>query len=192
MKFCSECAAPVSLQIPPDDNRLRYVCGSCHTIHYQNPKLVVGSIPFWQEAGVTKVMLCKRAIEPRLGYWTLPAGFMENNETTEEAALRETEEEAGARVQLHELFSLMNVPHVHQVHLFYRASLLDLNYQAGIESLEVALFSEADIPWQDLAFPTVRRTLEQFFRQLPAIQAGTKAELYSEDIRQPMRTTNTE
>lgn len=191
MKFCSECAAPVSLQIPPDDNRLRYVCNNCNTIHYQNPKLVVGSIPLWQAAGQTKVMLCKRAIEPRRGYWTLPAGFMENNETTEEAALRETEEEAGARVQLHELFSLMNVPHVHQVHLFYRASLLDLDYQAGTESLEVALFSEAEIPWQDLAFPTVRRTLEHLFRQLPEIQAGAKSELYSEDIRQAMRSPQT-
>ncbi len=192
MKFCSECAAPVSLQIPPDDNRLRFVCTQCKTIHYQNPKLVVGSLPVWQTPQQTQILLCRRAIEPRLGYWTLPAGFMENNETTEEAALRETEEEAGARIQLQGLFSLMNVPHVHQVHLFYLAKLQDLDYQAGTESLEVALFSEADIPWQDLAFPTVRRTLEHFFQHLPEIQRGQAPALYSEDIRQSMRQFTTE
>lgn len=166
MKFCSECAHSVSLLIPPDDNRMRFVCSHCGLIHYQNPKLVIGSIPAWQQEGKTRVLLCKRAIEPRYGYWTLPAGFMENNETTADAAVRETMEEAGARIELHELFSLLNVPHVHQVHLFYRATLLDLDYAAGPESLEVKLFSEDEIPWDDIAFLTVAHTLKFFFSDL--------------------------
>lgn len=188
MKFCSECAHPVSLLIPPDDNRPRYVCGQCGMIHYQNPKMVVGSIPVWEQNGETRVLLCKRAIEPRYGYWTLPAGFMENNETTSEAAMRETIEEAGARVELHDMFSLLNVPHVHQVHIFYRATLLDLDYQAGIESLEVDLFAEAEIPWEDIAFPTVGHTLKHFFADLARIRSsGGNYSLHTEDIRKPMR-----
>lgn len=188
MKFCSECAHPVSLLIPPDDNRLRYVCGQCGMIHYQNPKMVIGSIPVWEQDGETRILLCKRAIEPRYGYWTLPAGFMENNETTSEAAARETEEEAGARVELHELFSLLNVPHVHQVHMFYRATLLDLDYQAGTESLEVKLFVEDEIPWQDIAFPTVAHTLKFFFADLDRIrrEGGTYG-LHTRDFRKPMK-----
>lgn len=172
MKFCSECAHPVSLLIPPDDNRMRYVCSHCGLIHYQNPKLVIGSIPVWQGQGETKVLLCRRAIEPRYGFWTLPAGFMENNETTSDAAIRETMEEAGARIELHELFSLLNVPHVHQVHLFYRATLLDLNYAAGPESLEVKLFSESEIPWNEIAFQTVAHTLKFFFSVLSTGSVG--------------------
>lgn len=168
MKFCSECAHPVSLKIPADDNRLRYVCDHCNTIHYENPKLVVGSIPVWEKDGKISVLLCKRAIEPRYGYWTLPAGFMENGETTSEAALRETEEEAGASVELHELFSMLNVAHVDQVHLFYRATLKNLNYAAGVESLAVELFDEASIPWDDIAFPTITHTLRFLFADLNA------------------------
>ncbi|MGE5621711.1 MAG: NUDIX hydrolase [Bacillota bacterium] len=188
MKFCSECAHPVSLLIPPDDNRPRFVCEQCGTIHYQNPKMVIGSIPVWERDGETRILLCKRAIEPRYGYWTLPADFMENNETTTEAALRETQEEAGARVQLHELFSLLNVPHVHQVHMFYRATLLDLNYAAGTESLEVKLFTEADIPWDDIAFPTVAYTLKYFFADLARIRSeGGSYALHTRDFLKPMR-----
>lgn len=191
MKFCSECAHPVSLLIPPDDNRPRFVCQQCATIHYQNPKMVIGSIPVWERDGETRVLLCRRAIEPRYGYWTLPAGFMENDETTGEAALRETYEEAGARIELHELFSLLNVPHVHQVHMFYRATLLDLDYQAGTESLEVALFSEAEIPWDDIAFPTVSHTLKSFFADVARIRSGggTYA-LHTRDLRKPMQQTD--
>ena len=167
MKFCSECAHPVSVQIPPDDTRERFVCQACGAIHYQNPKMVIGSIPVWQdEEGEPRILLCKRAIEPRHGYWTLPAGFMENDETTADAAMRETEEEAGARIELHGLFSLLNVPHVHQVHMFYRATLLDLDYAAGIESLDVRLFTESEIPWSEIAFPTVSMTLKFFFADL--------------------------
>ena len=188
MKFCSECAHPVSLQVPPDDNRPRYVCTHCGTIHYQNPKMVVGTIPVWESDGETRVLLCKRAIEPRYGYWTLPAGFMENEETTTEAAMRETFEEAGARVALHDLYTLLNVPQVHQVHLFYRAALLDLDYQAGTESLEVGLFSESEIPWDDIAFPTVGVTLKYFFEDLARISSnGGTYTLRSRDVRKPMR-----
>lgn len=188
MKFCSECAHPVSLQIPPDDNRPRYVCEHCGTIHYQNPKMVIGSIPAWENNGETRILLCRRAIEPRYGYWTLPAGFMENNETTTDAASRETEEEAGARIALHDLFSLLNVPHVHQVHMFYRATLLDLDYRAGIESLEVRLFSESEIPWSDIAFPTVSHTLKFFFEDLARIKnEGGSFGLHTHDILKSMR-----
>ena len=190
MKFCSECAHPVSLQVPPDDNRPRYVCNQCGTIHYQNPKMVIGSIPVWDHDGDTRILLCKRAIEPRYGYWTLPAGFMENNETTSEAAARETFEEAGARVQLHELFSLLNVPHVHQVHMFYRATLLDLDYLAGTESLDVKLFSEKEIPWDDIAFPTVAYTLRFFFEDLTRVKNGGGVYmLHTRDIFKPMRSS---
>lgn len=185
MKFCSECAQPVSFVVPPDDTRPRYVCGQCGVIHYQNPKMVVGSIPVWQRDGETQILLCKRAIEPRRGYWTLPAGFMENNETTSEAARRETLEEAGARLELHQLFSLLNVPHAHQVHMFYRATLLDLDYCAGIESLEVRLFSEAEIPWDDIAFPTVAHTLKYFFADLEKVRHGGNFELHTHDIIKP-------
>lgn len=188
MKYCSECAHPVSLEIPPDDNRPRYVCKQCGTIHYQNPKMVIGSIPVWEHEGNTRILLCKRAIEPRYGYWTLPAGFMENNETTAEAATRETEEEAGARIQLHGLFSLLNVPHVHQVHMFYRATLLDLDYQAGTESLAVELFAEEEIPWDEIAFPTVAHTLRLFFADMARIrEEGGAYAVHTEDIRKPMR-----
>jgi len=188
MKFCSECAHPVSLQVPPDDNRMRYVCSNCGTIHYQNPKMVIGSIPVWEQDGELRLLLCKRAIEPQYGYWTLPAGFMENDETTGDAAHRETLEEAGARIELHELFSLLNVPHVHQVHLFYRATLLDLDYAAGIESLEVGLFTENEIPWDEIAFPTVDITLRAFFADARKIrQEGGQFNLHAQDIFKPMR-----
>lgn len=166
MKFCSECAHSVSLKVPVDDNRLRYVCDQCGAIHYQNPKLVVGSMPIWKEAGEVYVLLCKRAIEPRYGFWTLPAGFMENGETTSQAALRETQEEAGANIALDGLFSILNVAHVDQVHLFYRATLLDKNFKAGIESLDVRLFTEQTVPWDDIAFQTISKTLRFLFEEL--------------------------
>jgi len=189
MKFCSECAHPVSLLIPPEDNRPRYVCEQCGTIHYQNPKLVIGTIPVWESNGETRILLWKRAIEPRYGYWTLPAGFMENGETTAEAAARETLEEAGARVELHGLFSLLNVPHVHQVHMFYRATLLDLDYKAGTESLDVQLFSESEIPWNDISFPTIGQTLKFFFADLVRVRNENGVYgLHTYDINKPMRS----
>ena len=186
MKFCSECAHPVVLAIPEGDNRPRYVCPNCHTIHYQNPKLVVGSIPVWERDGRLQVLLCRRAIEPRYGYWTLPAGFMENAETTAQAAARETEEEAGANIELGNLFALLNVAHVHQVHLFYLATLLDLDFAPGIESLEVQLFTEDQIPWDELAFPTIRTTLELFFADRIKMREGGNYAVHSGDIDRPM------
>jgi ADP-ribose pyrophosphatase YjhB (NUDIX family) len=146
-------------RVPPGDTLPRYVCDHCGVIHYQNPLLVVGSIPEHED----RVLLCRRAIEPRYGYWTLPAGFMENAETASQAALRETLEEAGARIELGAAFSLVSVPHVNQVHLFYRARLLDLEFKPGEESLEVALFRESDIPWDHVAFRTVGYTLRTWF-----------------------------
>lgn len=191
MKFCSECAYPVVLQIPEGDNRPRYVCAQCATIHYHNPKLVVGSIPVWDADGEVRVLLCKRAIEPRHGYWTLPAGFMENNETTSEAAVRETEEEAGANVEIGDLFSMLNVAQVHQVHLFYLARLRDLDFAPGIESLDVKLFAEHEIPWDDLAFPTIRKTLELFFADCVQVrESGGRFGFHSHDIVRPMRISS--
>ena len=159
MKFCSLCGAPVELRQLPNDNRTRHVCISCGEVHYQNPKLIVGAIPEWQD----KILLCRRAIEPRHGLWTLPAGFMENGETTVEAASRETLEEANAQVEIGELYSLYNLPYINQVHLLFRAKLLNLDFSPGVESLEVQLFSEQDIPWSTLAFRPVYSTLQHYF-----------------------------
>ncbi len=186
MKFCSECANPVALAIPEGDNRPRYVCGHCKTIHYQNPKLVIGTVPVWEQDGQLQVLLCRRAIEPRYGYWTLPAGFMENEESTGQAAVRETEEEAGANVELGQLFTLLNVIHVHQVHLFYLARLRDLDFGPGVESLETRLFSERDIPWDELAFPTIRTTLELFFADRAKVREGGGYGFHSRDIVRQM------
>jgi ADP-ribose pyrophosphatase YjhB (NUDIX family) len=159
MNFCSKCGAPVALKIPAGDLLPRYVCTSCGEIHYQNPKMVVGALPIWEE----RILLCKRAIEPRHGMWTLPAGFMENAETTAQAALRETLEEACARIELVDMYSLVNIPHISQVHIFYRARLLDLDFAAGEESLEVALLREDQIPWDNIAFRSVALTLRHYF-----------------------------
>ena len=159
MKFCSNCASPVVQRVPPGDSLPRYVCDRCGEIHYQNPKVVVGTVPEWEG----RVLLCRRAIEPRYGYWTLPAGFMENGETAAQGAARETLEEAGARIELAEAFSLISVPCVNQVHVFFRARVLDLGFRPGAETLEVALFGEAEVPWQDVAFRTVSLTLERWF-----------------------------
>lgn len=159
MNFCSHCGHSVSQHIPQGDSRLRYVCAQCHTVHYQNPNIVAGCLPTWG----TQVLLCRRAIEPRKGYWTLPAGFMENGETVEQAARRETREEACAEVMNLNIYTLIDVPHINQVHIFYRAELKSPDFAAGDESLDVRLFEEADIPWSELAFRTVSRTLECFF-----------------------------
>ncbi|KND56608.1 FAD pyrophosphatase [Candidatus Paraburkholderia kirkii] len=179
MKFCSACGHEVGLSIPPGDNRERYVCGNCGTVHYQNPRNVVGTVPVWDD----KVLLCRRAIEPRYGYWTLPAGFMEMDETTSEGAARETLEEAGARVEIQNLFSLLNVPHVHQVHLFYLARLLDIEVDPGEESLKVKLVEEREIPWDEIAFPTVGQTLRFFFTD----RAAGNFTLHTGDIFRTLR-----
>ena len=159
LKFCSQCGADVELRIPEGDNLLRFICIQCDTIHYQNPKIVTGCIPEWEN----KILLCKRAIEPRIGHWTLPAGFMENKETTLEAAMRETQEEANADVEILQLYALFNIPHISQVYLIFRAKLLNLDYKPGVESLDVQLFNEQDIPWDNIAFPVITETLKRYF-----------------------------
>lgn len=159
MKFCSECGGTVAQSIPEGDNRLRYVCGHCDTIHYQNPNIIAGSLP----VSGSKVLLCKRAIEPRYGKWTLPAGFMENDETLSEAAARETREEAQAELANLELYTAISVPRVNQVHVLMRGDLIDDRYSAGIESLDVQLFEEHEIPWDEIAFLAVKMTLERYF-----------------------------
>ncbi|NNJ85269.1 MAG: NUDIX hydrolase [Gammaproteobacteria bacterium] len=156
MKYCGNCGEPVSIRVPADDNRARHVCDACDTIHYVNPKIVAGCIPEYDG----KILLCRRAIEPRYGRWTLPAGFMERGESTVEAAVRETWEEARAAVEVDSLFSLFSLPHISQVYIMFRVRLLRNEYAPGPESLEVALFREEDIPWSEFAFPVIRRTME--------------------------------
>ena len=160
MKFCSECGKTVVHRIPEGDNLPRFICEHCDIVHYQNPKLVVGCLPVYKE----QVLLCKRAIEPSYGLWTLPAGFMENQESLEEAALRESREEANANLDIEDIYSVISLPHINQIYVLYRANLLDLDFYAGIESLDVQLFDEEDIPWDQLAFKTIERTLKQFFK----------------------------
>jgi len=159
IKHCRQCGTAVAYQVPDDDNRERAVCPSCTTIHYENPLNVVGTLPVYGE----QVLLCRRAIEPRYGLWTLPAGFMELGETVADGALRETVEEAGAKVELQGLFTLLNVVRVGQVHFFYRARMLDASLDPGPETLEAQLFHEHEIPWDEIAFRTVRETLQHFF-----------------------------
>lgn len=158
MRYCSACGQPVQTSVPEGDNRPRAVCVACGTIHYQNPKLVVGTVPVWQGS----ILLCRRAIEPRRGFWTLPAGFMEIGETLAEAALRETWEEALARVELGALFSVVDVVHGAQVHVFFAATLTTPDFGAGTETLETRLFLPGEIPWSELAFASNRIALEQF------------------------------
>ncbi len=159
MKYCSSCGNTVSKRIPEGDNRQRYICDSCEDIHYQNPRIIVGTIPVKGD----QVLLCRRAIEPRRGFWTVPAGFMENAETTLEGAVRETWEEAEAKLGDETLYRLFDLPYINQVYIFYRATLLDEGYAAGPESLEVKLFAEQDVPWDELAFPVVADVLKEFF-----------------------------
>jgi ADP-ribose pyrophosphatase YjhB (NUDIX family) len=161
MKHCSHCGSEVELQIPNGDDRHRHVCtdDDCNAIHYQNPKIIAGCLPVYGD----KVLMCKRAIEPRYGLWTLPAGFMENNESVEEGAARETWEEARAKVELDSLYTLFSLPQISQVYMMFRGHLTEPEFSAGPESLEVALFSEDEIPWDEIAFPLVKKTLRHFF-----------------------------
>lgn len=158
IKFCTQCASPVSLRVPAGDTLPRHVCNQCGHIHYENPRIVVGCIATWED----QILLCRRAIEPRHGFWTLPAGFMENGETTAEAAARETLEEACAEVVIGAPFAMVNVAHINQVHLFYRGHLPAPEFGAGEESLETALFAEHAIPWDEIAFRSVSLCLKRF------------------------------
>ena len=159
MKFCSHCGSPVRIGVPEGDNRARHICDQCGTVHYHNPKIVAGCIASWED----RVLLCRRAIEPRHGLWTVPAGFMENGETTYQGAVRETLEEANARVDVQALYMTVNLPRINQVYMLFRARLLDLDFSPGEESLEVQLFRRDELPWGELAFPTVALALEHFF-----------------------------
>jgi ADP-ribose pyrophosphatase YjhB (NUDIX family) len=162
MNFCSRCGAPLSHRIPDGDHLPRFVCDACHTIHYQNPKIVAGCIPEWDG----RILLCQRAIEPRYGLWTLPAGFMENGESTEQAAARETWEEARAKVGAMNLYGVFSILHISQVYLMFRARLRGPDYDVGPETMDVRLFSEEEIPWDDLAFTVMRVTLQNYYQDL--------------------------
>ena len=170
MKFCSQCGNPVNLKMPDGDNRERHVCDHCDTIHYQNPRIIAGCIPVLDD----KVLLCRRAIEPRLGLWTLPAGFMENGETSLQGALRECEEEANARIDNPKLSGIFDIPHINQVYMFYRGAMSDVNFSPGIESLEVTLFYEHEIPWHELAFPVIELALRHHFEDMKASQVEVR------------------
>jgi ADP-ribose pyrophosphatase YjhB (NUDIX family) len=159
MKFCSECGAAVVLRIPEGEDRTRHVCDSCGTVHYQNPKLVVGCVP---ELPDGRLLICKRAIEPRVGYWTIPAGFMENGETLQQAAARESLEEACAEVEIGSLLTVVHVTAAHQVHVFFRAHLLSERVGAGPESLDVRIIQPDEIPWAEIAFPSTEFTLQRY------------------------------
>lgn len=159
MKFCTSCASPLNIELPQGDSRERHVCSECGEIHYQNPKIVTGCIPEWED----RILLCRRAIQPRHGFWTLPAGFMENGESAQQGAARETMEEANAKVRIFQLYSTFNLPHIDQVYMLFRGQLLDTDFSPGEESLETRLYRESEIPWDELAFAVVRETLAHYF-----------------------------
>ncbi len=158
IKYCNSCGASVTHRIPEGDSLARAVCDACGTIQYQNPKIVVGCVPALGD----RILICKRAIEPRYGLWTLPAGFMENGESASQGAVREALEEANARVEIEDLYTVYSIPHISQVYMMFRARLLDENVSPGTESLEVKLVTAGEIPWKELAFTMVRRTLEHY------------------------------
>jgi ADP-ribose pyrophosphatase YjhB (NUDIX family) len=158
IKFCNSCGSGVAHRIPEGDSLSRAVCDACGTIQYQNPKIVVGCVPVHGD----RILLCKRAIEPRYGLWTLPAGFMENEESASQGAAREALEEANARVEIEDLYTVYSIPHISQVYMMFRAKLLDPNVSPGVESLEVKLVTADEIPWDQLAFAMVKRTLEHY------------------------------
>ena len=163
MNYCSNCGlAEVSKSVPEGDDRARYVCGACGSVFYQNPKVVAGCLPIWKD----QILLCKRAIEPRLGWWTLPAGYMENGETLLEAAVRETREEACARVEISNLFTIFSLPEINQIYVMFLADLIEPDFAPGLESLECKLYSEKQIPWSEIAFPTITQTLRYYFQDL--------------------------
>ena len=174
IQHCRLCGARAEYRVPADDNRERATCTACGEIHYENPINVVGTVPVWGD----QVLLCRRAIEPRYGLWTLPAGFLELGESTDAGAVRETVEEAGARIELEGLYTILNVVRVGQVHFFYRARMLDTTLDPGPETLEAQLFREHEVPWDQIAFRTVRQTLEHFF----ADRRAGRFELHAGDI----------
>jgi ADP-ribose pyrophosphatase YjhB (NUDIX family) len=179
MKFCSSCGSLLRQGIPAGDDRLRHICDACDTVHYQNPKLIAGCIPVWQG----RILLCKRAIEPRKGFWTLPAGFMELGETIAEAAAREAHEEANIDVAIGEIFTIFNLPHISQVYVFFLAEMTSGSFSAGAESLETQLFDEEDIPWGEISFETVHRSLHYFLADRRTGQFKMRVQDISHDPR---------
>jgi ADP-ribose pyrophosphatase YjhB (NUDIX family) len=177
MKYCPSCGHPVAFLIPPGDNRARAVCGDCGAIHYQNPRVIVGCVPEWQG----RILLCRRAIEPRRGYWTIPAGFLENGESLQSGAARESLEEACTRVEIGSLLAVVNVLYAEQVHVMFRARMLGPDYGTSEESLEVGLFEEPAIPWDDIAFPSVRFALRRYL----ADRNRGAEDLHFHDIERP-------
>jgi ADP-ribose pyrophosphatase YjhB (NUDIX family) len=158
MKYCSECGSAVRQGIPEGDDHVRHICDACGAIHYHNPKVIAGCIPVFGE----RILLCRRAIQPRKGFWTLPAGFMEQGETLSQAAQREALEEANVEVEIDDLYSLFSLPHISQVYVIFRARMIEERFSPGIESSETRLFREDEIPWKEIAFETVRRSLKHF------------------------------
>lgn len=180
MNFCSHCGNALTIRIPQGDNRERHVCDHCDNVHYQNPRIIAGCIPISGK----RILLCKRAIEPRLGYWTLPAGFLENGETVIQGALRECHEEACARLDDPTLFGMYDIPHINQVHIFYQGQLIDDHYAAGEESLEVELFHEHEVPWNELAFPVVTQVLKHLFGDQATDEPGIRTGTINRRLRQ--------
>ncbi|HEY1725592.1 MAG TPA: NUDIX hydrolase [Steroidobacteraceae bacterium] len=178
MKFCPACGQPVQMRIPPGDNLPRAVCTVCGSIHYENPRVVVGCVPEWQG----RILLCQRAIQPRRGFWTTPAGFMENGETLQAAAAREALEEAEARVQIGSLLSITHVLHAAQVHVSFRATLLEGEFGVGAESLQSGLYAEPDIPWAEIAFPSIEFALRSYFED----RRLARETLHFSDIHRPL------
>lgn len=179
MKFCPACGQPVEMRIPPGDNLPRAVCTACGSIHYDNPRIVVGCVPEWQG----RILLCQRAIEPRRGYWTTPAGFMENGETLQAGAARESLEEAQARVEVGSLLSITHVLHARQVHVNFRGRLIDGKFGAGAESLQVGLYEESQIPWDQIAFPSIEFALRSYLEDRRTAQEA----VHYSDINRPQR-----
>jgi ADP-ribose pyrophosphatase YjhB (NUDIX family) len=180
MKFCSSCGALITHKIPDGDNRLRYVCESCGEIHYQNPKVIAGILPTYK----SKVLLCKRSIQPQVGYWTLPAGFLENGESSLEGAIRECSEEANTQVRDPSIYAIFDIPQINQIYIFYRAEMPEAIFSPSTESSDVALFSEEDIPWSELAFPMVEALLDHYFED----RKSGIFEVIREDIRRPWKS----
>jgi len=177
MKYCPSYGHPLAFLIPAGDNRARAVCGHCHEIHYQNPRVIVGCVPQWQD----RILLCRRAIEPRRGYWTIPAGFLENGESLQSGVARESLEEAGIRVEIGSLLAVVNVLYAQQVHVMFRARMLEPAYATSDESVEVGLFDERSIPWDDIAFASVRFALRSYL----ADRSRGAETLHFHDLEQP-------
>lgn len=177
MQFCSACGSPVRQRVPEGDNRERHVCDDCGVVHYVNPRIVTGCLVIHGE----RVLLCRRDIEPRRGFWTFPAGYLETGETIAEGAVRETWEEANARVVVEELYTVFNLPYISQIYMFYRAQLMNLDFSPGVESQDVRLFAREEIPWDELAFPVVRATLDHFYRDREVAQFPVRVE----DLHRP-------